>query len=331
MTRRNPVLKVVLTLLSILAIGVAGLMTIEGWPLLDSLYMSVITLSTVGYREIHPLSTAGTVFIIAFIIIGVGSFLYLLSSSAEYIIEGHLRGALGRKKMKKKIGELKGHYIICGFGRVGQLVAEELKKDGAGFVVIDIRPEAMAKCNELGYLYVEGSASRDEVLKEAGIMSAKGLVSAIDSDAENVYVTLSAKTLRSDIYVVARASSEEAEFKLLKARADRVLSPYTIGGKRLASLLMRPNVVEFLDVVMHANEHKLLMEEIEVRHSSALAGLTVTQAKHRCISGANILAIKKKGEGRVIPSPDGRTVIATGDLLITLGTREQLSEIEGLT
>lgn len=329
--RKNHILKVIVVFAVIMTIGITGLMAIEGWSFLDSLYMVTITLSTIGYREIHELSTPGTIFLICFIILGVGSFFYAISTTAEFIIEGHLKGVLGRKKMTKKIHDLKGHYIICGFGRVGQLVAQELKKDGAEFVIIDVNRDAINKCVQSGYLYIDGSASNDDVLREAGIMTAKGLVSAIDSDAENVYVTLSAKTLRSDIYVVARASSEEAEFKLLKAHADRVLSPYTIGGKRLASLLLRPNVVEFLDVVMHAGEERLLMEEIEVRDRSAFCGLTVGEAKSRCSSGANILAIKKNGAVKVTASPDGKTVISTGDLLITLGTREQLKEMEALT
>lgn len=328
--RKYHILKVSLVFLVIMAIGITGLMLIEGWPFLDALYMVTITLSTIGYREIHELSTPGTIFLIGFIILGVGSFLYVVSTTAEFIIEGHLKGILGRKKMTKKIHDLKGHYIVCGFGRVGQLVAQELKKDGADFVVIDVNRDAINKCVQLGYLYIDGSASNDEVLKEAGIMTAKGLVSAIDSDAENVYVTLSAKTLRSDIYVVARASCDEAEFKLTKAHADRVLSPYTIGGKRLANLLLRPNVVEFLDVVMHAGEERLFMEEIEVRHGSRLTGLTVGDIKSRCSGGANILAIKKSGSAKVTPSPNGKTMIGSGDLLITLGTREQLKELEDL-
>ena len=326
--RTSHIIKVILVFLVIMAFGVAGLMIIEGWPFLDALYMVGITLSTIGYREVHELSTPGTIFLIGFIILGVGSFLYVVSTTAEFIVEGHLKGVLGRKKMTKKIHELNGHYIICGFGRVGQRVAQELKKDGAEFVVIDVNRDAINACVQLGYLYIDGSASNDDVLKEAGIMTAKGLVSAIDSDAENVYVTLSAKTLRSDLYVVARASCDEAEYKLLKAHADRVLSPYTIGGRRLASLLMRPNVVEFLDVVMHAGQERLLMEEITVLGESTLSGLTIGDVKSRCPGGVNILAIKKNGDPKVTASPAGKTVISTGDMLITLGTREQLKELE---
>ncbi len=323
--------KIVALIICVVAVGVSGLMVIEGWGFFDSLYMTIITISTVGYHEVHDLSFAGRAFITVFIVFGVGSFLYVITKIAEYIVAGHLQGVLGRKKMQNRIDKLSGHYIICGFGRVGQQVAREFMRERSEFVVIDINPEPIAVCKEHGYLYVEGSASDDAVLKAAGISRAKGLVAAADSDAENVYVTLSAKSIREDIYIVARASTEGAEHKLIRAHADRVTSPYSIGGRRLASMLVRPNVVEFLDVVMHSEEYKLFMEEIFVRKGSSFDGLTIGEAKVKCISGANILAMKKAGDKRVIPSPDADVRIADGDLLIALGTREQLSEFERLT
>lgn len=332
MNPKKQIFYIFITMAVIMAFGVTGFMTIEGWSFLDSLYMSVITVSTVGYREVHPPSQAGMIFTIIFIIVGVGTFLYVITSTAEIIIAGHLKGEIGRNRMKKKINELKNHYIVCGFGRVGQLVAKELARSNAHFVVIDINADYIARCVEKGFLCILGSASDDEILKEAGIMRARGLVSAIDSDAENVYVTLSAKNLNSGIHVVARASSDEAGFKLLKARADRVLSPYSHGGKRLANLLLRPNVVEFLDVVMHSDEAQFCMEEIEVRAGSRLVGLSIGEMRHKCTAGANVLAVKKSGEhNKVIASPDAAMLIESGDMLITLGTREQLKQIEGLT
>ncbi|MBI5588078.1 MAG: potassium channel protein [Deltaproteobacteria bacterium] len=331
MNLERQIIKVVLTFISIITFGVVGLMVIEGWPLLDALYMTVITISTVGFREVHPLSRPGTVFIIVFIILGVGSFLYIISKIAEYIVAGHLQGALEKKSMNKRISNLSGHYIVCGFGRVGQNIATELKRAAIEFVVIDINPASTAKCVELGYLYIHGNASDDEVLKEAGIMRAAGLVTATDSDAENVYVTLSAKALRDDLYVVARASSDEAEHKLLKADADRVLSPYSIAGRRLAGMLLRPNVIELLDVVMHRENNDLMMEELMVREKSALDGLSVGEARHRCTLGANILAVKKKTESKIIPSPNSNIVLGAGDLMVALGTGAQLKELEELT
>ncbi|HXI10231.1 MAG TPA: NAD-binding protein [Thermodesulfobacteriota bacterium] len=322
--------KIVLIFISIITFGVAGLMLIEGWTFLDALYMTVITISTVGFHEVHPLTRAGTLFMTGFIILGVGSFLYIVSKIAEYIVAGHLQGALEKKRMEKRINGLDKHYIVCGFGRVGQNIAAELKRAGIRFVVIDVNQASIAKCVEEGYPYIQGNASEDEVLKEAGIMRAAGLVASTDSDAENVYVTLSAKALREDLYVVARASSDEAEHKLLKADADRVLSPYSIAGRRLAGMLLRPNVIELLDVVMHRENNDLMMEELVVRASSSLDGATVGEARRRCTLGANILALKKKSETRIIPSPGSAIVIGSDDLLVALGTKDQLKELEGL-
>lgn len=233
--------------------------------------------------------------------------------------------------MKKDIDALKNHYIICGFGRVGVQVALELKREGVPFVIIDNNPDAVQRCVEQGYLYIEGNASNDDTLKEAGIERAKGLVTATDSDADNVYVTLSAKNLRGDLFVVARANLEDSEQKLMKAGADRVLSPYSIGGRRLASLLLRPTVVEFLDVVMHSAEIELMMEEVAVHKKSAFVGATMADARIKCINGANILAIKKKRDRNMTVNPSSDIVIETGDKLVAFGTREQLKELEGLS
>lgn len=320
--------KVILTFVLVIILGVAGLMTLEGWPFLDALYMTILTLSTVGYREVRPLSPTGQIFIMIFIVIGVGSFLFVMTTLAEYVVFGHLKGALGRKKMKNRISKLTGHYIICGFGRVGQEVAQELRREGNSLVVIDFAPESISKCDQSGYNYIEGNASDEQILIDAGIMKAAGLVTATDSDAENVYVTLSAKDLRKEIYVVARASTEGARGKLFKAGADRVISPYSIGGKRIAGMLLRPNVVEFLDFVLHSEEMDLFMEEIEVRGQSRLDGLTIGEAKQLQNSGANILAIKKKLENKIVPSPEGNVRIDQGDLLIILGTKGQLKSLE---
>ena len=320
--------KVILTFLAVIALGVAGLMAIEGWSFLDALYMTVITLSTVGYHEIRPLSASGRIFIIVFIVIGVGTFLFVVTSLGEYVVSGHLKGALGKKKMKNKIGRLSGHYIICGFGRVGQEVALELKREGIHFVVIEIDAASIARCEELGYDYVKGSASEEEILKDAGIMRAAGLVTATDSDAENVFVTLSAKDLNRALLVVARAIKEGSRHKLIKAGADRVVSPYSIGGKRIAGMLLRPNVVEFLDFVLHSGEMDLYMEEIEIGEGSRYKGLTVGAIRKEQQNGANILALKKKSENRIIPNPENGISVETGDLLIILGTKGQLKALE---
>ncbi len=323
--------KIPALLIGVITFGVIGYMLIEGWSFLDALYMTITTISTVGYNEVQPLTTIGRVFTIALIVLGVGVFFFIITILAEYIIAGHLVGAIGRRKMKQKIGAYKDHYILCGFGRVGNQVAASLEQEGVSIVIIDNDPESIKRCVQKGYTYIEGDASDDAVLKAAGIDKAKGLVTATDSDADNVYVTLSSKSIREDLLVVARATTSEAGHKLLKAGADRVISPYSIGGKRLASLLLRPAVVEFLDVVMHDIEEELLMEDVFVRDGSRFVGNTIVAAREKCAAGANILAVKKKGAKRMLASPPPETLIEIGDHLVALGTKEQLKELERLS
>jgi len=317
-------------LFSVVVLGVGGLMLVEGWNLRDALYMTLITISTVGFSEVHPLTPYGKILLSVLIVLGVGTFIYIFTTLSDYMVSGHLEGVLGRRRMKKKIDALNGHYIICGFGRVGAQVALELARENMPFVVIDSVSDAMAACAEAGYLYVDGDATDDDVLKRAGILRARGLVTATDSDADNVYVSLSARNLKRDIFIVARSNIEKTEFKLLKAGADRVLSPYSIGGKRLASLLLRPAVVDFLDVVMHARDIELVLEEVLIREDSPFVGITMGKARNLCEEGANILAILKKDRKGIIPNPKKDLSIDEGDKLVVVGTRRQLSELEGL-
>lgn len=313
------------------AFGVIGLMIVEGWSFLDALYMTILTISTVGYSEVHPLHPAGRIFVIILIVLGVTTFLYIITSIGEFLVSGQFSGALGRSRMKRKIDALKEHYIVCGLGRVGMQVALELEREKVAFVVIDCNPDILKACEEHDWMYVEGDASNDDVLQAAGIMRAKGLVTATDADADNVYIVLSAKGLNDKLFVVGRANLEKSEYKLKKAGADRVLSPYSMGGRRLASLLLRPTVVEFLDVVMHSEEIELLIEEVIIDDRSPFVGKSMLDVRSKCVTGANILALKKKGEKVMMVSPVPETVIGCGDRFVALGTKEQLKELEGLT
>ncbi|MFQ5480609.1 MAG: potassium channel family protein [Thermodesulfobacteriota bacterium] len=322
--------KIGLLLFAVVVLGVAGFMSIEGWGFFDSLYMTFITISTVGFSEVFPLTPEGRFLVVILIILGVGTFFYIMTTLSEYAVSGQLEGAFGRRRMKKKIDNLNGHYIVCGFGRVGVQVAMELAEENMPFVVVDEKPENLSSCAARGYLYVEGDATDDETLRDAGILRARGLVTATDSDADNVYISLSARNLKRDIFIVARSNMEKTEFKLLKAGADRVLSPYSIGGKRLASLLLRPAVVDFLDVVMHTRDIELVLEEVLIREDSPFAGLTMGKARNLCEEGANILAILKKDREGIIPNPAKALSIEAGDKLVVVGTRRQLSELEGL-
>jgi voltage-gated potassium channel len=312
-------------LLAITAIGVIGYMVIEHWPFLDALFMTITTITTVGYSEVHPLSQGGQIFTIFLIVGGVGAALYSFTAIAAYLIEGSLGVMLGRRYMKSKIATLKGHFILCGLGRVGEEIARTFKEEGVLFVVVDNRPDCIARAEQEGYLYLQGDATSDEVLKEAGIEQARGLVAAVGSDVDNTYITLSARGLRPDIVIEARASNEEAEIKLKRAGANGVVSPYSIGARRMALLALRPAVVDFIDILTHRRGPELQMENLVINSDSSLVGRTVQEAR-QC-SKANILAINRKS-GTLLANPAENEVIAAGDSLIIMGTREQLGSLE---
>ncbi|GAB4556585.1 MAG: potassium channel protein [Anaerolineae bacterium] len=325
----RPLVRVIAMFLFIALLGAVGYGFLEGWPFLDALYMTIITLSTVGFGEVRPLSPGGRLFTIALILVGVSGGVYLFSSVAEYIVAGELEGTLRRRRMEKRIQGLRDHFIVCGFGRVGQQVAAELSESGHAVVIIDSNPEAIQRAEGAGHLYVAGNAAEDEVLEAAGVARARGLVACVDSDAENVYIVLSARALRPDLIIVARANTEDSERKLRKAGATHVISPYSIAGRRMAAMLVRPNVVQFLDVVMHSAELQLFLEEIPVSESSPLAGKTVGEANIRQQTGANVLAVKGyRGKLFRELSPDFR--FAPDDILIALGTHDQLNQLRRL-
>ena len=312
-------------LVIIIVAGVIGYVIIEEWSFVDALYMTIITITTVGYAEVHPLTTGGRIFSIFLIVGGVSGALYALSGIAGYIIEGHLGTTLGRRRMEKTITKLKGHFILCGYGRVGQEIARIFTEEGVSFVVIDKNQESIASIEKNGGLYVFGDATSDEILKEAGIEQARGLVVALGSDADSVYITLSARGLRPDLFIEARASSSMAGAKLKKAGANRIIAPYNLGARRMAELALRPAVVDFIDTVIRSRGRDLQMENITVSHDSSLAGLTVGETRHR--TKAAILTISRKG-GKLLVNPSIEETIEAGDRLITLGTKKQLAALE---
>jgi voltage-gated potassium channel len=302
-------------------------MTIEDWSFLDSLYMTVITITTVGFREVGQLSRSGQIFTMVLIVVGVGGALYTLTLIVSYVIEGEFRGTLWRRRMENTIKHLHGHFILCGYDRVGREVAIRFKQEDVKFVVVDRDEAAMKKAEEEGCLHVLGDASSDAVLKEAGIDQAKGLVVATGDDAENILITLSARSMRPDVFVVARSSSGETEPKLRKVGADRVISPHTIGGRRMAYLALRPASVELVDMLIGGQgQEDLLLEDIQVDEKSPLANRTAAQCSQYGDS-VRLLAIKKK-TGAIIATPPPDGVIEVGDRLIILGTRQQLRSLE---
>jgi voltage-gated potassium channel len=314
----------------ITAAGVLGYMVFEGWSFTDALYMTVITLTTVGYREVRTLDTTGQLWTMVLLITGVGTLFYAAVSSVELVVEGTIRGYFGRRRMEAAINKLSGHYILCGYGRVGRQVAREFAKDGVPFVIIDQDPGTVEECVEEGYLVLLGEASDDEVLEEAGIRRARGLVAAVDSDADNVFVVLSAHKPNPELHIVARASTDESAAKLEMAGADRTLSPYAVGGRRLASLATRPLIVDFLDIVTRGEKGiEFRLEEFRVPEDSFIADQTIGELRIAERTGAMVLAVRSK-EGSFDTTPSASDRIRAGDTLIVLGTREQVARLEQL-
>jgi voltage-gated potassium channel len=322
--------RTLLALGAITVIGVVGYIVFEGWSFTDAVYMTVITVTTVGYREVRPLDTTGQLWTMALLITGVGTLFYAAVSSVELVVEGAIRGYFGRRRMQAAVGKLNGHYILCGYGRVGRQVAREFARDGVPFVVVDQEPGIIEECLVEGYLALLGEASDDTVLEEAGVRRARGLVAAVDSDADNVFVVLSARKLNPKLNIVARASSDESAAKLEIAGADRTLSPYAVGGRRLASLATQPLVVDFLDIVTRGEKGlEFRLEEFGVPEDSFIAGQSIGELRIGERTGAMILATRNS-EGTFDTSPSASDRIRAGDTLIVLGTREQISRLERL-
>jgi len=325
MSPRRRLLWGVCALVIIIAAGAIGYVIIEGWSFIDALYMTIITITTVGYNEVHPLTTTGRIFSIFLIIGGVSGALYTLSVIAGYIIEGHLGTTLGRRRMERAVAKLKEHFILCGYGKVGQEIARIFSEESVPFVIIDKDQESITTAEKDGHLYVSADATDDEALKEAGIERARGLVVTVGSDADSVYITLSARGLRPDLFIETRASSSEAGAKLKKAGATRIISPYSLGARRMAELALRPGIVDFIDTVVSRRGREFEMENITVSRDSALVSLTAEETRRR--TKATILAISRKS-GRMVTNPSAEETIQAGDILITLGTREQLAALE---
>jgi voltage-gated potassium channel len=314
-------------LVAIVIIGVIGYMVIEGWAFLDAIYMTVTTITTVGFREVHPLSDAGRIFSIFIIIGGVGGALYVLTTIMGYILEGQFGITLGRRRMKTRIAKLKDHFILCGYGRVGQEIARAFSDEGVPFIIIANNEEHTAQAEKDSYPCIFGDATSDNVLKEAGIERAHGLVAAVGSDTDNTFITLSARGLRPDLFIEARCSSPESESKLRRAGADRVISPHAIGGRRMAMLALRPAVVDFIDTVTYGAGRELQLENVDVASGSPLVGRTMAQARSQ--DGITVLAMRKKS-GKLMANPPGEELIEDGDRLIVIGTKKRLAALESI-
>lgn len=309
-------------LLGVIVVGTIGY-AVLGFDPLDALYQAVTTITTVGFREVEPFGRAEKVFTIVLVLVGVGAAFYALSSVLETVVEGRFSESVGRRRMQRRIDAMSDHVIVCGWGRVGQAVGEYLTGNGHQVVVVDLDP---ARGTDLVLPMVVGDAQEDLCLRQAGIMRARALVAALTTDAQNLFVTLSARALRQDLFIVARARNVDTQSKLLQAGADRVVNPQHIGGARMAAFTAQPHVVEFLDVIMHDGSLEFRLEEVVVPGGSPLAGHSLRDTQLRDRTGALVLAIRDAA-GEFTTNPDPSTVLEAGQVLIAIGTDEQLAAL----
>lgn len=317
-------------LLSIYFLGSAGYMIIEDMSLLDAFFMTTITITTVGYGVVKDLSRAGIIYTIFLIIIGTGMAAYILINLTDFILSEFLLGKIERRRTSNMISKYKEHYIICGLGRVGLEIAKELAGKKIDFIVLDKAEEPIEKARQNNWLYIQGDASDDEKLIDAGIKKARGLFAALDSDSENVYVTLSAKSLNPDIFVVARATGQETAGKLERAGADRVISPQVIGGRRMAAMALLPSVCDFLDTLMKTENVEMQLAEIDIKPGSRLDNISLREAVKKYGIEGLIVSILEKGEKVSVKKAGGDTKISSGQKLIAIGTGDQVRELEDL-
>jgi voltage-gated potassium channel len=311
----------------VILIGTLWYRFVEGWSWLDAVYMTVITLATVGFGETNPLGDRGRMFTITLILMGIVSIGYMVNRFTEALIQGYFQDGLRLRQQRRIMHSLTQHYILCGFGRTGRQIAQEFQTEGIAFVVIDFDPESIQQAQQLGYIALQGDATLDETLINVKIGQAICLVAALPSDAENLYTVLSAKTLNPKIRAIARASTEEALTKLQRGGADVVISPYITGGKRMAAAALRPQVMDFLDGILTGGDRTFYMEEFLIdTDSNNCVGQTLGEARLRSQSGALVLAIRRSN-GEMMIGPMADTLLLLGDTLICLGTAEQLRHL----
>jgi voltage-gated potassium channel len=327
LTRR--IFFVVLSIVVTLAAGTVGFAVIDHYPVFDAFYMTLTTMTTVGYGEVHPLSLAGRVFNSFLIIFGVGTLLIGVGAMTQTIIEWEFGDTIGKRRTKRMIDKLKDHFIICGYGRVGRGAAAELQHAGVPFVVVDINPERTERAMIAGQLAVAADSTRDETLHSVGIERARGLVAALASDADNLFVLLSAKGLNPRIFAAARAAEEGAEEKMRRAGADAVFAPYSITGHRLAQSLLRPHVVQFLDFTTTSLGKDIAIEQVPVSSDSPMVSKSIRDMQIGRDLGVIVMAIRK-GDGSMLFNPPADTTVRGGDFLIVMGREQSLRALEQL-
>jgi voltage-gated potassium channel len=315
--------------IAILTAGTLGYMLVEGWSAFDALYMTVMTVTTVGFSEVHPLSTGGKVFTIFLMLGGIFVLFYAAGELIRIMISGQIQQALGRQRMEHALAELRDHIIVCGYGRMGKLVCREFSSQEVPFVVVERAAEPLEHFKMPYGLPLHGDATSDEILKTAGIDRARALVAVLPSDADNLYITMSARLLNERLFIVARAEDERAEQKLHRAGASRVVSPYAMGGYRVAHAVLRPTVVDFLDQAIRSEHLEMQIEEIQIASHSRLVGTAIKDTNVRQQLGIIIVAIKR-ATGAMVFNPPPDAVLGAGDILIAIGHTKQLEELDKL-
>jgi len=306
----------------VIVAGTAGFALIDGWSLFDSFYMTIITISTVGYTEVHPQSTAGRAFTSVLIVVGVGTMLFGFGVFAETLAENSFGIFRRQRQMERRLKDLRDHFIVCGYGRIGTEIVIEFEEHRVPYVIIERNDEPLDRLHKEEKLHVEGDAASEEMLKRAGIERAKGLISAVDSDERAVYITLAARALNPRLYIIARAGHPESVRRLELAGADRVISPYRMAGHLMAELAVRPALVDVLDT-LHHGESEIGLEELLVNPKTGMLGKTLSDAGLLEPSGAKLLALRRR-DGSLHVNPSGDLPLEEGDLVIALGSEQQL-------
>lgn len=317
--------------LGTLLLGTVGFWLVwrgEGASWMDAFFMTATTITTIGYGEVHPLSTAGRVWAVGVAFVGIGSLFYSFSVVMEYIVSSRLADPRGRRKMLRQIEGLRGHVIVAGLGRVGKQAALELEEAGVPFVVVDPQGSAKAYADEMGWLHLEGDAAKDETLEKAGIRRASGLIVTTSNDASNLYIVLSARVLNPALHIVSRAVDEDSVAKLVRAGANQAISPYAIGGRRLAHLILSPTVVEFFETVLGRGPESLNLEDVTISPGSPVAGQRLGHLLDQCPPGISVLVVFR--ESKALANPTAELVLLEGDRLLALGTVAQLDHLEAL-
>lgn len=324
---RGPSLAVAL-LLAVLFGGTLGYVVIERWSVWDALYMTITTVATVGFREVHPLSRAGEAFTLLLVLGGVGTALYAFSTVTNIIVEGGWDRFLQQRRLNRMIDQLTDHFIVCGYGRIGSIIAEQFDRQHVPFVVIETDAERVRSAQARGFAAVEADASDEDTLKRVGVDRARGLIAAVGTDAENVYTILTVRVLRPDLFIVGRAESEDSVRKLRRAGADRVISPYQIGAAQMAQTALRPAVVEFIEIATSSENLELAMEQVTIGKGSSLADRSLVEANIRQRFGVIVVSIQR-AEGRMEFNPAPEAVMRVGDQLVVLGPSPSLKDLEG--